>query len=89
MPTCADTTRRGFEPESVRGQIVVVGGVLLRDPSAIVHGGVQNIFGANFGGFAWLQNWMHRCLLYGRPLAFGSSLELAWTLALGFLAFAP
>ena len=70
----------------VHGQIVVVGGVLLRDPSAIVHGGVQNIFGANFGGFAWLQNWMHRCLLYGRPLAFGSSLDWAWSLALGFLA---
>jgi uncharacterized RDD family membrane protein YckC len=70
----------------VQGQIVVVGGVLLRDPNAIVHGGVQNIFGANFGGFAWLQNWMHRCLLYGRPLAFGSSLDWAWSLALGFLA---
>ena len=74
-------------PEAeVQGQIVVVGGRLSRDPSAVVHGGVQNIFSADLGGFSWLRHWIDRCLLYGRPLAFGSSLDWAWSLALGFLA---
>jgi uncharacterized RDD family membrane protein YckC len=71
-------------PEAeIHGQVIVVGGVLIRDPKAVVRGGVQNIFGGDFGG---LRRWIERCLLYGRPLAFAPGLGWAWGLALGCLA---
>ena len=70
----------------IQGEVVVIGGVLTRDPNAVVHGEIQNVFGSDLGGFNWLRHWIHRCLLYGRPLAFDSGLGWAWTLALGFLA---
>lgn len=74
-------------PEAeIRGEITVIGGVLIRDPNAVVHGGVSNIFSGDFGGFHWLRHWIERCLLYGRPLAFASGLGWAWGLALGCLA---
>ena len=70
----------------VGGDVVAIGGELVRDPAAVVHGNVQNVmmFG-KAGGFQWLQSWVHHCLLYGRPLAFAPGLGWAWTLALGFL----
>ena len=71
----------------VGGDVVSVFGLVNRDPAAIVHGSMQRVFSVDFGGFARLQTWIQRCLLYGRPLAFGHGLGWAWTLALGFLAF--
>jgi uncharacterized RDD family membrane protein YckC len=70
----------------IRGDVVVIGGILKRDPDAVVDGEIQNVFGADLGGFGWLRHWIDRCLLYGRPLAFAPNLDWAWTLALGFLA---
>jgi uncharacterized RDD family membrane protein YckC len=71
----------------VGGDVVSVFGVVNRDPAAIVHGSMQRVFSVDFGGVGWLQTWIQRCLLYGRPLAFAHGLGWAWTLALGFLAF--
>ncbi|HMD29239.1 MAG TPA: RDD family protein [Steroidobacteraceae bacterium] len=71
----------------VGGDVVAVFGVVNRDPAAIVHGSMQRVFSIDFGGVGWLQTWIQRCLLYGRPLAFADGLGWAWTLALGFLAF--
>ncbi len=71
----------------VGGDVVSVFGVVNRDPAAIVHGSMQRVFSVDFGGVGWLQTWIQRCLLYGRPLAFANGLGWAWTLALGFLAF--
>jgi uncharacterized RDD family membrane protein YckC len=62
-------------------------GIVRRDPGAIVHGGVQNIFAADFGDFYGLRTWITHCLLYVRPLGLVSGLAWAWGLALGFLAF--
>ena len=71
----------------VHGDVVAVGGDLVRDPAAVVHGGVQNvmIFG-HMGDMEWLHNWVHNCLMYGRPLAFAPGLGWAWTIAFSFLA---
>jgi uncharacterized RDD family membrane protein YckC len=71
----------------VGGDVVSVFGVVKRDPAAIVHGLMDGVFSVDFGGLGWLQTWIQRCLLYGRPLAFAHGLGWAWTLALGFLAF--
>jgi uncharacterized RDD family membrane protein YckC len=71
----------------IGGDVVSVFGVVNRDPAAIVHGSMQRVFSVDFGGVGWLQTWIQRCLLYGRPLAFAHGLGWAWTLALGFLAF--
>jgi uncharacterized RDD family membrane protein YckC len=70
----------------IHGQVVIIGGLLTRDPGAVVHGGVQTVVGTDFGGLRWLRRWIERCLLYGRPLAFASGLGWAWGLALGCLA---
>ncbi len=78
-------------PEAeVGGDVVAVLGRVDRDPAAIVHGSVQRVLDVDLGGihgFGWLDTWIHRCLLYGRPLAVASGLGWAWTLALGLLAF--
>jgi uncharacterized RDD family membrane protein YckC len=71
----------------IGGDVVAVFGVVKRDPAAIVHGSMQRVFSVDYGGIDWLQTWIQRCLLYGRPLAFAPGLGWAWTLALGFLAF--
>jgi uncharacterized RDD family membrane protein YckC len=71
----------------VGGDVVAVGGELIRDPAAVVHGNVQDV--ALFGkmsGFEWLHSWVHHCLLLGRPLAFAAGIGWAWTLAFSFLA---
>lgn len=71
----------------VFGDLVCVGGKVIRDPAAKVHGQVNQIsFGFNFGGFEWLHAWITQCLLYARPLAFSTSVLWAWWLALGFFA---
>jgi uncharacterized RDD family membrane protein YckC len=71
----------------IGGNVVSVLGIVRRDPAAIVHGGLQNIFAADFGGFYGLRTWITHCLMYGRPLALVPGLAWAWGLALGFLAF--
>ena len=77
----------------VGGDVVAVFGTVTRDPAAVIHGDVQNIFDVDVSGVhglgsaGWLQVWVKKCLLLGRPLALSSSLDWAWTLALGLLAF--
>ncbi|MFL6601736.1 MAG: RDD family protein [Steroidobacteraceae bacterium] len=74
-------------PEArVRGNVVIVGGDLTRDPSATIDGHVQTIVSTDWEGFDWLRPWVNRCLLYGRPLAFTSGIGWAWGIALGLLA---
>ncbi len=70
----------------VQGDVVAIGGDLIRDPAAVVHGDIQNVmmFG-HMGGYEWLRNWVHNCLMYGRPLAFAPGLGWAWTIATSFL----
>src|SRR6202790_2754774 len=70
----------------IDGDVVAVGGTLQRDPAAIVHGSVQNVFAVNFGSVGGLRTWIHYCLLYGRPLALKPGLGWAWKLSFTFLA---
>jgi uncharacterized RDD family membrane protein YckC len=70
----------------IGGNVVAVGGKVLRDPAAIIHGDVHDIFTGNFGSLSWLSNWIQHCLLYGRPLALAPGLGWAWGLALTCLA---
>ena len=72
----------------VDGDVVTVGGRVIRDPGSVIHGGVREI--AIAGGYArveWLRAWIHHCLLYGRPLAIEPHLGWAWGIAFAFLAF--
>jgi uncharacterized RDD family membrane protein YckC len=70
----------------IGGNVVAVGGILQRDPAAIVHGSVQNVFAGDFGSVGWLRTWVRHCLLYGRPLALVPGLGWAWGVAFAFLA---
>lgn len=72
----------------IEGDVVVVGGRLTKDPNAVVHGNEVGVpvFGA-LGNTEWLTTWLKRCLIYGRPLAFGAHLGWAWAIAFSFLAF--
>jgi uncharacterized RDD family membrane protein YckC len=70
----------------IAGDVAVIGGTLIRDPHAIVHGGIENVLGDLAMHLPVSHEWLHRCLLYGRPLALGPGLGPAWALALGFLA---
>lgn len=76
-------------PNAVIGQdLVVVGGRLTRDPGAVVKGNVKVITLPIIGsGFAPVKTWIERCLLLGRPLAFGENLGWAWMIAIGVFAF--
>jgi uncharacterized RDD family membrane protein YckC len=72
----------------IGGEAAVVGGSIKRDPSAIVHGGTNEVsFGEGLGKLEWLTPWVEHCLILGRPLAFEPGLEWAWAIAFGFLAF--
>jgi uncharacterized RDD family membrane protein YckC len=77
----------------VGGDVVAVFGTVTRDPAALIHGDVDNVFDLDISGVhgisgvGWLDVWVKKCLLYGRPLAVSSGLEWAWTLALIMLAF--
>jgi uncharacterized RDD family membrane protein YckC len=71
----------------VGGDIVAVGGVVSRDPSAIVHGSQQSLgVATHMHGIDWLHAWVQHCLIYGRMLAFAPGLGWAWSLALICLA---
>ena len=68
--------------------LVVVGGRLTRDPAAVVHGNVKVVTLPIIGsGFVPVKTWIERCLLLGRPLAFGENLGWAWMIAIGVFAF--
>lgn len=70
----------------VRGDVVSLGGTIIRDPGSTITGSQQQIsFGAQFGKMEGLRAWFKECLLYGRPLAFDSDVRWAWWLAFGFL----
>ncbi len=70
----------------VHGDVVAIGGDLVRDPAAIVRGSTQEVtmFG-HMGNYEWLHTWVRNCLVYGRPLAFVPGLGWAWGMALSFL----
>jgi uncharacterized RDD family membrane protein YckC len=72
----------------VHGDIVAVGGRVIRDRESVSRGDIEEISvptwldpGESLGA------WIKHCLLLGRPLAIAPNLEWAWGLALGFLAF--
>jgi uncharacterized RDD family membrane protein YckC len=77
----------------VGGDVVAVFGTVTRDPAAVIHGDVDNVFDVDVSGVhgihgvGWLDVWVKKCLLYGRPLALSPGLTWAWTLALAMLAF--
>jgi|KBSMisStaDraftv2_1062788.scaffolds.fasta_scaffold44456_3 uncharacterized RDD family membrane protein YckC/cytoskeletal protein CcmA (bactofilin family) len=70
----------------VEGDIAVVAGKLTRDPGAVVSGSSE-IVGSDFPALESVRTWIHKCLFYGRPLAFDASLWWAWAIAFGFLLF--
>jgi uncharacterized RDD family membrane protein YckC len=78
-----------FGPEAVvDGEVVCIGGEVLRDASATLRGNIQNIaIGGRHFNFTGLQNWFTQCLLYARPLAFDSTLWWAWCFAFAALGF--
>lgn len=70
----------------VDGDIAVIAGKLTRDPGAVVSGSSE-IVGSGFPALESVRVWIHKCLFYGRPLAFEPSLWWAWAIAFGFLLF--
>jgi len=75
-------------PDAVVDQeVICVGGDLIRDPKAVVHGNVQNIaIGGHHFNFDGIHAWFEHCVLYARPLAFGPNLAWAWCIGFLFLA---
>lgn len=75
-------------PDAKVNNVVVVLGDLQRAPGAQISGNVEHIGGFGpFHGYEWLKAWLHKCLLWGRPLGFGEHLGWAWIVAACFLAF--
>jgi uncharacterized RDD family membrane protein YckC len=71
----------------IDGDAVVIGGTIIRDPAAVVHGDVSEVaFGQSLGRLDWLRPWFEHCLMYGRPLAIAPGLGWAWGLAFVFFA---
>lgn len=70
----------------VRGNAVIIGGQLIRDPAAVLGGSVQHVMMIPQDALVGFKSWMKNCLRYLRPLAFASGLGWAWTIALGVLA---
>jgi uncharacterized RDD family membrane protein YckC len=71
----------------VTGDVVSMGGTIIRHPGSIITGTQQQIgFGAHLGKMEGLRAWFKECLLYGRPLAFDADVSWAWWVAFGFLA---
>lgn len=75
-------------PEAeIGGNVVAVGGRVIRDPAAHVQGDIQEVvFPGGEEITTALGTWFRHCALLGRPLALTQGLEWAWGLALGFLA---
>jgi uncharacterized RDD family membrane protein YckC len=70
----------------VDGDVTSVLGAVHRAPESIVRGDVHDVFFGEMGDVDWLHTWIHRCLFEGRPLAFVSGVEWAWSIAFVFLA---
>lgn len=72
----------------VHGEIVCIGGQVIRAEGSVHTGNVQNIAiaGRHFD-FTPFTTWFHECLLYGRPLAFHRGLWPFWIAALALLGF--
>jgi uncharacterized RDD family membrane protein YckC len=70
----------------VEGDVTSVLGPVRRAPEAITHGSVNDVFLGEFGDMDGLHIWLRRCLFEGRPLAFVSGIEWAWSIAFVFLA---
>jgi uncharacterized RDD family membrane protein YckC len=70
----------------ILGNVTSVLGAVHRAPETIIHGDVNDVFLGEFGDMDWLHTWIHRCLFEGRPLAFVSGIEWAWSIAFVFLA---
>jgi hypothetical protein len=71
----------------VHGEVVSVGGTIIRAPGSVITGTQQQIaFGDHFGPMEGLRAWFKECFLYGRPLAFDVDVRWAWWMAFGFLA---
>lgn len=71
----------------VSGDVVSIGGKIIRDPGSAITGTQQQIsFGDHFGRLEGLRSWFKECFLYGRPLAFDDDVRWAWWLAFGLLA---
>ncbi len=77
-----------FGPNAVvDGDVVCVGGEVVRDPKAVLHGHIKNVgIGGQHFSFDWLTAWVSKCLVLGRPLAFGAHLMWAWWIAFAYLA---
>jgi len=72
----------------VDGQVVAVGGQLVKHPGAYVRGDEQEIsIAAGWLRTESLRTWVEECLLLMRPLAFEPNLGWAWGVAFAFLAF--
>jgi uncharacterized RDD family membrane protein YckC len=71
----------------VEGKVVAVGGSVVRDSRARLRGGVSIPFAVGHPKLDGLREWLRRCALWGRPLAFGPDLGWAWAVAGGFLVF--
>lgn len=72
----------------VKGDMVIIGGKLTRDPAATFKGDLQEIPIPMWSGDValGLKTWFKRCVLLGRPLAFGEHLGWAWTIAVAVFA---
>jgi uncharacterized RDD family membrane protein YckC len=72
---------------AVDGDVGAVGGRILRDAQAIVHGNAQEVaIAGDWIRVDWLRAWVRHCLLLARPLAIEPGLGWAWSVAFGFLA---
>jgi uncharacterized RDD family membrane protein YckC len=58
----------------------------VQDPGAVVSGSSE-IVGGGMPALESVRLWIHKCLFYGRPLAFEAGLWWAWAIAFGFLLF--
>jgi len=70
----------------IDGDVTSVLGAVHRAQDAVIHGDVHDVFFGEVGDVDWLHTWIHRCLFEGRPLAFVSGTEWAWSIAFVFLA---
>jgi len=70
----------------IDGDLVVIGGRLTKDPSALVRGDeIRMPYVGDFANVEWLTSWLTRCVFLGRPLGFGPNLGWAWGVAGAFL----
>ena len=71
----------------VEGNLVVLFGKITRADGTVVRGNIVHVADIEVGNIDWLITYFTRCVLMGRPLAFGAHLGWAWLVAAAFLAF--